>query len=175
MSGINQIQMSFLPLEDRLLFRLNTQDSSSFQFWLTRRYVKLLWPVLMSMLIKDEQIAVQQSDAAKKQVLSFQHEQATQKMDYTQNFKEEPGTQPLGNEPILLSKISIKNRPDGAQLLSIQPEEGQGIDLALDQTLLHSITKLLQDTVAKTDWDIDFNQSLSTNVSPEVPESRALN
>ena len=54
MSGINQIQMRFVPLEDRVLWRLNTVDSSGYQFWLTRRYVKLLWPVLLKMLTADQ-------------------------------------------------------------------------------------------------------------------------
>jgi len=175
MSGINQIQMSFNPSEDRILLRMNTTDSTNFQFWLTRRYVKLLWPVLISMLAKDEQISTQQSEQAKQEVLSFQHQEAAQKMDYSQEYQSEAEQEPLGSEPVLLGKISVNQREDGTQILSMHPEIGEGVELALNQTLLHSIYKLLQDTVAKADWDIDLTQSLnSTSPTPGI-QSKAIN
>ena len=173
MSGINQIQMSFVPGEDRILLRMNTTDASGFQFWLTRRYVKLLWPVLLNMMIRDEQVAMQTSDNARQQVLSFQHEEAAQQMDYSQDYREPTEQQPLGNEPVLLAKIGVNDREDGTQVLSLHPEEGQGVELVLNQTLLHSISKLLQDTVKATEWDIDLGQdlqpgSLATNAEPRI-------
>jgi len=175
MSGINQIQMSFNPTEDRLLLRMNTTDSAGFQFWLTRRYVKLLWPVLLNMLSKDGQISIQTTEDAKKEVLSFQHQEVAQKMDYSQNYQSEAQQEPLGVEPILLGKISVNQRQDGTQVLSMHPEVGQGVELALNQTLLHSICKLLQDTVAKTDWDVDLSQSLNSASSVTGMESSAIN
>ena len=174
MSGINQIQMSFSPTEDRILLRMNTMDSTSFQFWLTRRYVKLLWPVLLKMLTKDGQILSQLSDEAKQEMLSFQHQQAAQNMDYSQEYQAE-AQQPLGAEPILLGKIGTNQREDGTQILSMHPENGQGIELALNQTLLHSICKLLQDTVAKTDWDIDLSRSLAPVSSTFDIKSKKIN
>ena len=173
MSGINQIQMSFSPTEDRILLRMNTMDSTSFQFWLTRRYVKLLWPVLLKMLKKDEQITSQLSDQAKQEMLSFQHQEAAQNMDYSQEYQAE-AQQPLGNEPILLGKIGANQREDGTQILSMHPENGQGIELALNQILLHSICKLLQDTVAKTDWNIDLSRSLTPASSTFDIKSKAI-
>lgn len=177
MSGISQIQMSFIPLEDRILLRLNTIDSQGFSFLMTRRYVKLLWPVLLKMLTNDQQVTVQKSEQAKKEVLSFQHQKAAQQMDYSQEYQNETAKKPLGSDPILLSRISARQSADGKQILSVQPEKGQGIDLTLDQNLLHSICKLLQDTVAKADWDIDLSQSLaSPGMGAEAPpDNRALN
>lgn len=175
MSGINQIQMSFIPAEDRILLRINTMDSSGFQFFMTRRYVKLLWPILLAMLSRDEQISVQQTDIAKKEVLSFQHQEATQKMDYSQDYQEQTTQQPLGDEPILLGKVAIKDRQDGTQLLCMHPETGQGVELALNQTLLHSICKLLQDTVARAEWDMDLTQTLNPVSEASSLPSRAIN
>lgn len=174
MSGINQIQMSFSPTEDRILLRMNTMESTSFQFWLTRRYVKLLWPVLLKMLTKDEQITSQLSDQAKQEMLSFQHEEAAQNMDYSKEYQAE-AQQPLGTEAILLGKIGANQREDGTQILSMHPENGQGIELALNQILLHSICQLLQDTVAKTDWDIDLSRSLTPASSTFVSKSKTIN
>ena len=176
MSQINQIQMIFRPLEDRILLRLNTVDSNGFQLWLTRRYLKLLWSVLMKMLANDRQIAVHKTEQAKKEVLSFQHQQVVQEMDYSRKFEEQTRSQPLGSDPILLSKISVKDKSDGTQILSMYPEKGEGIDLTLDHTLLHSICRLLRDTVRKTDWGLDLGKNLTTStINETVPESRVLN
>ena len=174
MSGINQIQMSFVPTEDRILLRMNTVDSAGFQFWLTRRYIKLLWPMLLSMLEKDVQIATQQSELAKRAMLSFQQHDVVQNMDYSQDF-ESQAAQPLGDEPILLEKIAINDHPGGGQNLCMHPQTGQGIELALNQTLLHSICKLLQDTVAKTDWELALSHTLSSPAEITDADSRTIN
>lgn len=175
MSGINQIQMSFVPGEDRILMRMNTMDGSGFQFWLTRRYVKLLWPVLLGMLARDENISVQSSEQAKREVMSFQHQQAAENMDYSQQYKEPTSNLPLGNEPVLLAKITVKDLPDGSQALCMHPENGQGVELALNQNLLHSICKLLQDTVAKAEWDIDLSQALQPSAIAAANDAHLIN
>ncbi|TNF92188.1 MAG: hypothetical protein EP297_13820 [Gammaproteobacteria bacterium] len=172
MSAINQIQLSFAPVEDRLLLRLNTTDAAEFRFWLTRRYVKLLWPVLMKML--QDELAAYNSEEAKQEILSFQFQEAAQNMDYSTSFDENVRERPLGDVPILLARISTKKREDGTQLLSLHPEDGQGIDLALNQKLLHSICKLLQDALKKTDWDLDFSDTLSTNILISGGEPRTI-
>ena len=163
MSGINQIQMSFVPVQDRILMRMSTVSSEGFQFWLTRRYVKLLWPLLLNMLAKDNLVLLQESDEAKKEVMSFLQEEAAQNMDFSQSFEDNFDSLPLGDKPVLLAKAGAKTNENGAQVLSLHPESGQGIDLALNQQLLHSICKLLQDTVSKTDWDLDLARSLRTD------------
>ena len=50
MAKLSQIQVSFAPAEDRLLLRVSTDEHTEFQFWLTRRYVRLLWPILEQMV-----------------------------------------------------------------------------------------------------------------------------
>ena len=81
---------------------------------------------------------------------------------------------PLGVEPVLLT--SAKGRPGarGAQVLSLYPPKGKGIDIALNAKLLHMLSKLLRDAVSRSDWD--FRISLlpgGAGLSP-VP-SRTLN
>ncbi len=47
---IHQIQIRHDETEDRLLLRLSTSDNHEFRFWLTRRFVKRLWAMLVQML-----------------------------------------------------------------------------------------------------------------------------
>ena len=143
--------------------RMSTVSSEGFQFWLTRRFVKLLWPLLLNMLARDNLVLLQESEAAKKEVMSFLQEEAAQNMDFSKSFEDNFADMPLGDKPVLLAKAGAKTNDAGAQILSLHPESGQGIDLALNQQLLHSICKLLQDTVSKTDWDIDLAKSLHTD------------
>jgi hypothetical protein len=175
MSGISQIQMSFVPLEDRILMRMSTLTAEGFQFWLTRRYVKLLWPLLLNMLAKDSLVLLQQSEDAKKEIISFQQEEAARNMDFSQSFEDNFDSMPLGDKPILLAKAGAKTSPEGAQVLSLHPEACQGIDIALNQQLMHSLCKLLQDTVAKTDWDIDLARSLRTDVTQVSQQPASIN
>ncbi|MDX1796981.1 MAG: hypothetical protein R3219_09665, partial [Hydrogenovibrio sp.] len=43
---IKQIQANYHPVEDRILFKIHTDNQQIFQAWITRRYLKLLMPVL---------------------------------------------------------------------------------------------------------------------------------
>jgi hypothetical protein len=175
MSGISQIQMSFVPGEDRILMKMSTVSSEGFQFWLTRRYVKLLWPLLLNMLARDNLVLLQESEEAKKEVMSFLQEEAAQNMDFSQNFEDNFSAMPLGDKPVLLGKAGAKTNKDGAQVLSLHPESGQGIDLALNQQLIHSICKLLQDTVSKSDWDLDLARSLRTEAVQMTQKPAKIN
>jgi len=160
MSQLHQIQLKFVPLEDRLLLLLNTSDKAEFKLWLTRRYVKLLWQTLLQLLEKSmthHHYTDPQKTAA---ILSFQHEQVIKNADFSSQYEQKPqATMPLGNEPILVSKIQIKQRDDDVQVLCLHPDEGKGIEIALDETLLHSFCKILSEAVKNTEWDLDLQIS----------------
>ena len=170
---LHQIQIQFAPREDRILLRIKTTDKSEFRFWMTRRYVKLLWPVVVKMLEADQQIQLQENQAAKSAVLSFQHEKALQKGDFSTQFSEDSSNLPLGETPILLAKIQLKRRNDGGNLLCMHPEKGEGIDLGLNEVLLHSFSKLLADAVSVSAWDIDLK--ISSEITGEETTPNRMN
>lgn len=157
MSRINQIQIRYSPIEDRIVLRLNTEDSSEFRFWITRRYSKILSASLMKLLHSSEDIQEHKEEEVQKAVMSFKHEEALSKADFAKSFQAQPKNLPLGNAPVLLSELTVKQTPDGKPMLCMYPEQGQGIDLALQQPLLHSISKLFADALQASDWGVDFN------------------
>lgn len=53
-SALHQITMSFLAEDDRLLMRVSTTDKNEFHFLLTRRFVNILWPALMTVIEKED-------------------------------------------------------------------------------------------------------------------------
>lgn len=153
---IHQMQIHRDELEDRLLLRVSTTDNSEFRFWLTRRFVKQLWALLLKMLEWDRAVQ-QQLDAGMKQtVLEIQHEGYAQQGDFSKGYEEGARNMPLGATPILLSKGKGTRRDDGLQVLSLQPEQGQGLDMTLDTRLLHIFAKLLRDAAVHPDWELNL-------------------
>jgi len=153
---IHQIQIRHDENEDRLLLRLSTTDHREFRFWLTRRFVKRLWAMLLQMLEWDQAVQQQVDPETRRTVLDIQHEGYAQQANYSQKFEEVPRQLPLGDAPALLATAKGKKGESGAQMLSLHPRQGQGIDMTLDTRLLHVFSRLLREAVAKTDWDIQL-------------------
>lgn len=151
--------------------RIKTSDEAEYRFWLTRRYVKLLCPIVLKMLTADQQVAVHDDPSAKSAVLSFQHEEALGKSDFSTRFNETTSTLPLGETPVLLAKIQLKQRADGINILCMHPEQGEGIELAMNKTLLHSFAKLLADALAVSGWGIELRIA-EKNAAPERASGR---
>ena len=61
---------------------------------------------------------------------------------------------PLGAEPVLLSRVTARQNAENQQVLSVHPEQGQGIDMVVNVELLHMISKLVVDAVGQSDWDL---------------------
>jgi hypothetical protein len=175
MSRINQIQIRYAPIEDRIVLRLNTEDSSEFRFWITRRYAKILAGSLLKLLQSAEDVQEHKEEQVKKAVMTFQHEEAISKADFAKTFQAQPKSMPLGNVPVLLSKLTIKQTDDGNPMLCMYPEQGQGIDLALQQQLLHSISKLFADALQASDWDVDFSLPANGLVQQDMEKPVLLN
>ena len=71
MAQIQQIQIKFVAIEDRLLLRVSGGGDLEFHFWLTRRFVKLIAPVLKTMMTDTPRIKTQASPVAQRELLAF--------------------------------------------------------------------------------------------------------
>ncbi len=157
MAQLKQVQLAFSPVEDRLLLRINTSAGEQFRFWLTRRFTRLLWPVLMQAAGQDPQVSAQASPGAREAVLSFRHEQAVSGANFTEPFHEDEAPQmPLGESPVLLSRIQLRPGQSGTSVLCLHPEHDQGVEIAMTPELLHSLTRLLAQTVTRAGWDMNL-------------------
>ena len=174
MGQLHQIRLQYDAQEDRGLLLVSTQARAEYRFWLTRRFVKLLWPVLMKVVESDEQVQRQSDTQAKKAVVSFQHEKALDQSDFSTAYKTEGLSQPLGDAPVLLAKIQLKQAANGNRLLCMHPLDGQGIELALNAVLLHSLCKLISDTVQTAGWDLELGVDRAREETPR-PEAQRLN
>lgn len=179
--AIHQIQIRHDESEDRLLLRLSTTDNCEFRFWLTRRFTKRLWAMLVQMLEWDHVVKQQVIPEARRTVLEIQHEGFSRQANYAKPFeepaREAPRQLPLGETPVLLAKAKGKKGESGAQMLGLHPLQGQGVDITLDTRLLHIFTRLLREQAAKTDWDLDLKlyEPAAASAPVQDAEPRKLN
>ncbi len=181
---VNQINLTFDPREDRILMRVasvpagGTEEISEVRMWLTRRYVRLLWQVLEK--IADESVnRLPQASVTNKPVLKkLQAEADLSQADFKTPYKAaSPGVKPktpLGEAPLLLSKIQVKQSPQNQQVMFLGTEEGKGIHLGLTTQLIHSLMKLLADTSRKAAWDLPFSLPGQTPAPVPPVDSRKL-
>ena len=86
--AIHQIQVAHDEAQDRLLVRLSTTDDCEFRFWLTRRFTKRLWAMLVQMLEWDRAVKQQVDRETRHAVLDMQHQGYSQEADYKTQFQE---------------------------------------------------------------------------------------
>lgn len=168
MTQVSQVHLRFCASEDRLLLLIKTRDLAELRFWLTRRFVKRLWRVLMTTVHSNRTVQSQPDPPSRSAVVSFQHEAAIGESDFASRYTPDVSTTPLGPEAVLLARIRVKAQGEHHRVLCLHPMRGNGIELGLTDSLLHSLCKLLADAVTKTDWDLRLALS-SARASPPGP------
>jgi hypothetical protein len=156
---MNQINITFNPLEDRLLLRTTTKQNDAaleYKIWLTRRLVKLLIPVLDKMLENESQVLTQVSGDNRKAVLEFQQQAALAQTDFSTPYSTENKQTPLGDDPLLVSKIHAGKDQNGKPVLSLKTEDDKGVSLGMTTQMIHSFKSLLANGMSKAGWDINL-------------------
>ena len=176
MAGLSQIQASFSDVEDRILLRMNTITHTEFRFWLTRRFVSRLFPVMLETIQAIPEVAVQKTPTNREAIMNFQRENATQNADFTTPFEDDkPETDyPLGKDGILVVKGKLQQKSEDGFELALKDKNNKGIDFTFNLDILYLLQKLLQDTLQKTDWDISLGAGYQVHAVPENIE-RTLN
>ena len=156
MSNPNQLEQfsaSYDATQDRLLLRVRTTDDAEFRFWLTRRYLELLWPILMKIADTFNSRKAPDNPQARSVMAEMAHGQAVGAANFSTQYQK-GSLFPLGEEPILLARISVKAKEGNTQTLTLLPQEGQGLHLELDEKLVHVLARLLQEAAIGAEWGL---------------------
>ena len=174
--NITQLQITFNPEQDRLLFRVNGSDQSEIRAWFTRRLVRQLWPSLIQLLTHKVALDVPTAnDDARRMVLGMQHEESVGKADFSQPYRAEATQFPLGKEPFVASKVKMTVLPKNMYLLAMHPAQGQGVDLRLNDTLLHGFCRMLQKACKEAEWELSLEVPGVVASDDAHVEARLLN
>jgi len=167
---LHQLKVDYNAEQDRLLMLIAASEAVELRMWLTRRFVKLLWPLLVKLAEEaSPRIRTQANPEARKALLGIEHQQAVQKADFSKAYEGKSRNMPLGEAPLLLGRIQTGHDRKGQPVLAMHPAEGQGVTLTLDAVLLHSVCRLLQAAVKKSGWDMDLKLP-GTDAAPAADE-----
>ncbi len=162
---LEQFSASYDAAQDRLLLRIRSSDDAEFRFWITRRYLALLWPLLMKMA--EDFSARKTTDLLTRNTLAeLAHGDAVNKADFGSAYRD-GSSYPLGEEPILLGRVTVKSLQGNTQTLTLLPQEGQGINLDLDEKLVHVVARLLQQAAIAAEWGLNLDVGHGTGAMPE--------
>lgn len=152
---LEQFSASFVSEQDRLLLRVRSSDDAEYRFWITRRYLALLWPMLMKMADAFSSRKAPGDPLTRSTLAELAHGEAVSKADFGSAYQD--GTLfPLGEEPILLARITVKPLEGNTQTLMLLPQQGRGINLELDERLVHVLARLLQEAAAAAEWGLSL-------------------
>ena len=144
---LHQMNISYIPKEDRLLLKISSKSNDEYRLWLTRRYCSLLIK-----LFKDEidkfggEPTVAASDEAKKMYKDGAFEKA---------YEEQSNSYPFGRGWCIGISNSIKgDTKEGNIALELSPEDGKGITLNLNKTLIYMFNNILMQGVQQAGWNL---------------------
>ena len=159
-----------------MLFRVNGSDQTEIRAWFTRRLVRQLWPNLLRLLThKIAQDVPTANDDARRMVLGMRHEASVGEADFSQPYRAEATQFPLGQEPFVASKARMSVLPKSMYLLSMRPAQGQGVDLRLNDTLLHGLCRMLQKACREAEWELSLEIPGCQAIGDGDVETRVLN
>lgn len=148
--GIEQINLTYEPTEDRLLLRLRGADAAIADLWLTRRLCRGLLPGLVGVA---ERTVGGTDVGARREVLAFRHAQAVAGADYARPFDDQ-GSPLLADGPILVREVSVRPSSGSAWRIEFNGRDGRSIAINLDARSLHGVIKLFDDLLPATGWDL---------------------
>ena len=150
-SNLQQLELAYNPLEDRLLLKIYTKDMMEFRLWLTRRFTNALWDVLMRIIEADKKSELQHEQEMQKVSEVFDDEQS-RKQPTAQKFANRMTKTPLGPDPLLAVRIEAIPMDNGSFTLKIEGKSGERIEIVANSYIIFSLCKLISETIKKAQW-----------------------
>ena len=181
-NGIAQFNMQYDAVEDRIQLRVLSTNDEEIRLWLTRRYVRLLLTALaekfnlpLPSAVPPQQPRYTPAQHAATAMGNESHGNVAPTEGPSERFSDPYlGTDethlPMGETPVLVSRIALKDKDDGhiGLLLGQEHEGGMQVELSLNSELVESLQAMLLEAAHTAEWDIaesppveDFTEHLS--------------
>ena len=160
---IRQLQVANDHLQDRLVLRVSTQADEEYRVWLTRRFLRELWPHLAA-LISQQPIPVPVAGNAL----------PAEAGNFEQPFSDEKATYPLGSTPLLTSEVKFDTLSDGSFNLIFREGRERSFQLGLKLDLLQALCAMLRAGAENAQWNLalDYAPSVASSTTPQDHHSR---
>lgn len=156
-SNLQQLQLTFDKVQDRLVLTLFTQDFLEYRFWLTRRLTKALWEILLKLLNSDQKNNLQKNQE-QKQIADQIEKEKQQRQPIAEKYGTPMTKKPFGEEPLLIFKIVAKQGDKGHSLLHFEDAKGHSIEFGGDSRIIMALCQLIQRTAEQADWGLIFTK-----------------
>lgn len=146
--ALEQIQLDYVPTEDRLLLKLKTGETL-YRAWVTRRYLKLLLPVLQGL----HPATGERFTPAP--ALSFEedaHMPVEKEPPLEKTISEQPGSMANVAAPMLLTEVQFNAEQE--QLALVAKQNNKQINLPYAPTINHALLKVIHQVLPQTAWDL---------------------
>jgi hypothetical protein len=158
---LHQLNITYNGAEDRLLLRARASTGAEYRVWLTRRYSGLLLKVLVDLL--DQSGGVHDAASHPETVRQFREGALEKNYGTPAESAEMAPALPLG-EGILAFRLNYETLKGGNWNLQLLPARGEGLNLALDRTLVYLFLTVLEQALAKTEWHVHMPDALRGTV-----------
>lgn len=148
MSHLQQIEMGYNALQDRILLTIHTDNFLSFKFWITQRIARQLNEAI-SYLLSDKEETPKEMKQVEKVVQKQIEQENKSKSPLAQKLSTNLSKSPLGKEPLLISEIQIKN-----EILIFIDTLKTTFEIVPNSVILLALSKLLKEMSEKAQWDL---------------------
>lgn len=145
---IRQLQVATEAIQDRLVLRLGTSANEEIRIYITRRFLRELWPHLTGML--HGHLAAPQGLPRQPGLPVASGEDTS----FDQPFVEDNPTYPLGATPLLASEAVVEATGEGQARLILREGRERSFNLHLSADLLHALCAMLRTANEQARWDL---------------------
>jgi hypothetical protein len=164
MAAIQQFGVDVVPVEDRLILKLNAAGQATMRFWVTRRFLALFWKALTGEMRKS--VADAKSPAARDFLLDMAESRLMAKADFATKFQERapaapaqaapqaPPPVPQAEPPRLLWGFNIHRKESGHTTIVLIASDHARIDLDLADDGVFGLMRIFREAAEKAEWEL---------------------
>jgi len=156
---IRQIQVVSDIVQDRLVLRVATSGNEEFRVFLTRRFLRELWPHLTAMLNGHLKATARPAETPLP---------GGEPPSFEQAFREENPIYPLGATPLLASEAKLDTAGDGQVNLLLREGRERSLNLNLNADLMQALCAMLRAASEKAAWNLALDYSPPSADEPRL-------
>jgi hypothetical protein len=157
---VRQLQVAHDSVQDRLVLRIGTQANEEIRVFITRRFLRELWPHLAATLAGNAASTTASPAPAKN----------APGATFAEPFRDDNPTYPLGSNPLLAAEATLESAGDGLWRLILREMRERGVTLNLNGELLQALCSMLRATAGQAAWDINLDYAVAVPTpAPATP------
>jgi len=172
-NALHQITLTYTPEEDRMLLRIGTSENTEYQFWLTRRFISVLWIAIVENLKKNPEIRPDMSSKVRDAMVAMSHQQAIQASDFSTQHTEKNENLTSDTGPLLVTGGGISQVSDTMTRLIFHTPNGGAFNISINQKLMHAFCHVILSTTETAGWNLGLSLG-SHDANVIQPENNAV-